>query len=116
MYNEPSPKPNDPNYKVKMKAQKYTTLAHFERARTISGIVSILLLGFFLFSVYVTVPLFFANWWLIVPFSLLLIYTRSFGSWEAYTKVREQSDVIALELDELDRTNAELGKKFTDVK
>lgn len=98
------------------KSEKYTTIAHFKRLQKLTGVVSILWLAAFLFLTYLAVPLFFMHWYLIIPLVFLLVYTRSFGSWEAYTTVRHQSEVIADALDKLDEeTNSELTKGVKNV-
>jgi hypothetical protein len=105
MYKEIDKHDGTTNTMLLPRSTKYTTKAHFKRAQKTAGILSILALAAFLFFTYLAVPAFFAHWYLIIPLALLLVYTRSFGSWEAYTTVRHQSEVIAEALEELDIQN-----------
>ncbi len=65
----------------------------------ITAVLSILCLIGFIVAVYFTVPVFFSHFWLIIPLVLTLLFTKAFGSWEAYTKMREQTDQMQTELD-----------------
>lgn len=113
-------KDQDPNKPSPVKTQikdKLSTVVHFRRARNLAMFMSILSLAVFLYLTAIAVPLFFAHWYLIIPLFGLIMYTRSFGSWEAYLKVREQSDKFAEALDKADEKTAEVRKKFeTNVK
>lgn len=79
------------------------TLAYFKRSMNIRGVLSILSLLAFVICISITVPVFFTHFWLIIPLSLTLLFAKSFGAWEAYTKMREQTEVMQLELDELNK-------------
>lgn len=78
-------------------------LEYFRRSKTITGVLSIICLLIFIMAIYFTVPVFFTYFWLIVPLFLTILFTKSFGSWEAYTKMREQTDVMQQELDDLNK-------------
>lgn len=78
-------------------------LEYFRRSKVITGVLSIACLFIFIVAIYFTVPAFYTYFWLIIPLFLTILFTKSFGSWEAYTKMREQTDIMQLELDELNK-------------
>ena len=80
------------------------SIDYFKRSKLIAGIFSLAALFVFLTVIYFTVPMFFTNFWLAPLLLLLLILTKSFGSWEAYTKMRQQTDIMQEELDEINKT------------
>lgn len=105
--------PEKPNPELKHEIQdKLSSVAHFKRARAFSMVASLFYLGIYLFAIYILVPAFFTHWILIIPFFLLLMNTRSFGTWDAYLRVREQSDKFADELDRIDEETLKSTKKF----
>lgn len=77
------------------------TLKYFERQRTIAIIMSCLSLLVFLIVTALTAPLFFTNFWLCPILFALLIFTRAFGSWDAYAKMRKQTERMQEDLDNI---------------
>ena len=77
------------------------TLKYFERHRTIAAAWSVISFSVFLLITYVTVPLFFTNFWLAPILLVLLIATRSYGSWDAYAKMRKQTNIMQQDLDNI---------------
>lgn len=77
------------------------SLAYFQRSRTRSGALTALSLLVFLIVVFMTVPAFFSNFWLAPILLLIILFAKSFGSWDAYTKMRKQTDVMQRDLDNI---------------
>lgn len=77
------------------------TIKYFERSRTIAMYVSMLALAGFLLIVYLTVPFFFTNFWLGILLLVTLVATKSYGSWDAYAKMRKQTDRMQEELNSI---------------
>lgn len=82
------------------------TLAHFKRSRKAAAIASVLSLSALLFSIYVLVPEFFTHFWLIIPLFFTLLFAKSYGAWDAYVSVRENSEELEVALLDVEvRTN-----------
>lgn len=93
---------NQNKYFYNGKVAANTSVAAFKRGKKITGIMSILSLGAFIYLTWLLVPAFFSAWVLIFPLYSLLVFTRSFGAWDAYLQVRKNSDLMAEELEELE--------------
>lgn len=79
------------------------TLKYFERHRTIAATWSVIAFAAFLFITYITVPLFFTNFWLAPILLVLLVATRQYGSWDAYAKMRKQTNKMQEDLDNISK-------------
>lgn len=87
------------------------TLESFKKFKALLGAMSIISLFVFIIAVFLTVPQFFAYFWLIIPLFLTLLFTKTFGAYEAYTKMRQQTDVMQLQLIEMNNQVLDLQTK-----
>lgn len=92
------------------------SISDFKRSKKIAGILSIICLAGFITAIYFTVPIFFSYFWLVIPFALTILFAKSYGSWEAYTKMREQTDTMQEELDYLNWEASQLQMKRDNAK
>jgi hypothetical protein len=92
------------NVPVHHKHKETASIEYFKRSKLVAGLFSILALVIFLAAIFFTVPAFFSYFWLAPLLLLLLILTKSYGAWEAYTKMRQQTDILQEELDEINQT------------
>src|SRR5215217_5826022 len=79
------------------------TLKYFQKHRSMAIFWSALSLLIFLIVTYVTVPLFFTNFWLAPILFLLLVFTKSYGSWDAYAKMRKQTERMQEDLNNISK-------------
>lgn len=76
----------------------------FEKRQLTSLIGTFISLAAFLTIVFLTIPTFFTNFWLIFPLVAVLMYARAHGTWTAYALLCETKQELDDFFNEVEKT------------